>query len=131
MARFALTELRDETLQGWSGADYMQAVTCYGSFYLWGVFPPFAADVARSKTKLSGRRRAERRAAIPWAISDGLARACETLARELGAPDVARVRSELAPTLAPTWFAAVSELAPAGARPAARSSPRRSPTLAP
>jgi C-5 cytosine-specific DNA methylase len=58
-------------------------VATYGSFYLWGVFPPFEASVARGKTKMSGRRRAERRAAIPWAISDGLVRACETLAREL------------------------------------------------
>lgn len=58
-------------------------VACYGSFYLWGCFPPFVASVPRSKTKLSGRRRAERRAAIPWAISDGLVRACEALAREL------------------------------------------------
>src|SRR5262245_24781407 len=60
-------------------------VACYGSFYLWGVFPPFDAQVARSKTKMSGRRRAERRAAIPWAIADGLTRACEKLAAELGA----------------------------------------------
>jgi hypothetical protein len=59
--------------------------TC-GSFYLWGVFPPFVASVPRNKTRLSGRRRAERRAAIPWAISEGLIRACEELARELGAP---------------------------------------------
>lgn len=58
-------------------------VACYGSFYLWGVFPPFAAEVGRDKTKLSGRRRAERRAAIPWPISDGLIRACEALAAEL------------------------------------------------
>lgn len=55
----------------------------YGSFYLWGVFPPFEAQVRRDKTRLSGRRRAERRAAIPWAISDGLVRACEALAAEL------------------------------------------------
>lgn len=60
-------------------------VARYGSFYLWGVFPPFEAHVPREKTRLSGRRRAERRAAIPWAISDGLARACEALAAELGA----------------------------------------------
>jgi hypothetical protein len=58
-------------------------VACYGSFYLWGVFPPFEACIARGKTKLSGRRRAERRAAIPWGISDGLVRACERLAFEL------------------------------------------------
>lgn len=59
-------------------------VACHGSFYLWGVFPPFEATVARDKTAKSGRRRAERRAAIPWAISDGLVRACEQLAAELG-----------------------------------------------
>jgi hypothetical protein len=58
-------------------------VATYGSFYLWGVFPPFEAVVPRNKTKLSGRRRAERRAAIPWAVSLGLVRACEELAREL------------------------------------------------
>ena len=58
-------------------------VARYGSFYLWGVFPPFEAHVPRDKTSLSGRRRAERRATIPWAISDGLARACEALAAEL------------------------------------------------
>jgi site-specific DNA-cytosine methylase len=61
-------------------------VTTCGSFYLWGVFPPFQANVPRNKTRLSGRRRAERRAAIPWAISEGLIRACEELARELDAP---------------------------------------------
>lgn len=59
-------------------------VARYGSFYLWGVFPPFNAVVPRDKTKLSGRRRAERRAAIPWPISEGLAKACEQLAAELG-----------------------------------------------
>ncbi len=58
-------------------------VATHGSFYLWGVFPPFVAQVERNKTKLSGRRRAERRAAVPWAIADGLARACEALDREL------------------------------------------------
>jgi hypothetical protein len=65
------------------GARIGPPVACYGSFYLWGVFPPFEAVVPRDKTKLSGRRRAERRAAIPWAISDGLVRACEKLAKEL------------------------------------------------
>lgn len=70
-------------------------VACYGSFYLWGVFPPFAAEVARSKTRMSGRRRAQRRAAIPWPISDGLARACEALAMEL------RARPELPPAGTP------------------------------
>ena len=58
-------------------------VARYGSFYLWGNFPPFEANVPREKTKLSGRRRAERRAAIPWAISNGLICACEALAKEL------------------------------------------------
>lgn len=67
-------------------------VACYGSFYLWGVFPPFEAKVAKNKTKLSGRRRAERRAAIPWEISNGLVCACETLSLEL------RARSSPAPS---------------------------------
>lgn len=58
-------------------------VARYGSFYLWGCFPPFDATVPRDKTRLSGRRRAERRGAIPWAVSDGLVRACEALAAEL------------------------------------------------
>jgi len=58
-------------------------VARYGSFYLWGVFPPFEATVPRDKTKLSGRRRAERRAAIPWSISNGLVCACEKLVAEL------------------------------------------------
>lgn len=61
-------------------------VARYGSFYLWGNFPPFVASVPRNKSKLSGRRRAERRAAIPWEISDGLVRACEALAAELARP---------------------------------------------
>jgi hypothetical protein len=75
-------------------------VACYGSFYLWGVFPPFEATVARSKTKMSGRRRAERRAAIPWPIADGLVRACEGLALELGAtPAIARGSSGPRPGL--------------------------------
>lgn len=60
-------------------------VACYGSFYLWGVFPPFEARIARTKTKLSGRRRAERRAAIPWELANGLILACERLAAELPA----------------------------------------------
>jgi hypothetical protein len=87
-------------------------VACYGSFYLWGVFPPFEARVARGKTKLSGRRRAERRAAIPWEISDGLVRACEQLAAELPprslpstlglAPGCPRARPELAPLEPPS-----------------------------
>lgn len=58
-------------------------VARYGSFYLWGVFPPFEVTVPRDKTKLSGRRRAERRAAIPWPIANGLVLACEKLALEL------------------------------------------------
>lgn len=65
-------------------------VACYGSFYLWGVFPPFSAQVGRTKTRMSGRRRAERRAAIPWAISDGLVRACEALNAELRGTSGAR-----------------------------------------
>lgn len=60
-------------------------VATYGSFYLWGAFPPFDAKVPRNKTSMSGRRRAERRAAIPWPISEGLVRACEALDRELRA----------------------------------------------
>lgn len=56
----------------------------YGSFYLWGCFPPFEASIPRDKTKMSGRRRSERRARIPWAISYGLVTACERLAVELG-----------------------------------------------
>lgn len=58
-------------------------VARYGSFYLWGVFPPFEAIVPREKTKLSGRRRAERRAAIPWPIAEGIVLACERLDAEL------------------------------------------------
>jgi hypothetical protein len=90
-------------------------VACYGSFYLWGVFPPFAAKVAREKTKLSGRRRAERRAAIPWEVSDGLVRACENLAAELAirpplepppaldqAPSCPRARPGRGPDVPPT-----------------------------
>lgn len=57
-----------------------------GSFYLWGCFPPFVAEVPRDKTKMSGRRRAERRAAVPWPIAEGLAKACERLADELRPP---------------------------------------------
>lgn len=59
-------------------------VAVCGSFYLWGNFPPFVAVVPRNKTKLSGRRRAERRAAIPWQISEGLTLACESLLVEWG-----------------------------------------------
>jgi hypothetical protein len=53
-------------------------------------------EVPRTKTKLSGRRRAERRAAIPWAISEGLVRACETLAQELATKEQARRLGERA-----------------------------------
>jgi hypothetical protein len=95
-------------------------VACCGSFYLWGVFPPFDAKVARTKTKLSGRRRAERRAAIPWAIADGLVRACEALARELDGP-------RDAPELAPSSLAAVPLLVPAGARPRPELAPLEPP----
>lgn len=79
-------------------------VACYGSFYLWGCFPPFEALVPRDKTKLSGRRRAERRAAIPWAVSNGLVRACEALAAELRG--------------SPAWPPAVPELPPSSLPPA-------------
>jgi len=91
-------------------------VACYGSFYLWGVFPPFEAQVPRDKTKLSGRRRAERRAAIPWAVSDGLVRACEALAAELPC-------APTCPELPPSSPPAGADLAPAGAH----SSPTRAP----
>lgn len=64
-------------------------VQVHGSVYLWGVFPPFAADVARDKTRLSGRQRARRRAATPWAISEGLVLACEAPELAPGAPEVA------------------------------------------
>lgn len=84
-------------------------VQTHGSIYLWGVFPPFAADVPRDKTRKSGRQRALRRAAIPWAISDGLIRACEKLDLEL-APRQAHSSSDLAPAGAP----AIAELAPSG-----------------
>lgn len=87
-------------------------VAVHGSFYLWGVFPPFSAAVARDKTKLSGRRRAERRAAIPWAISDGLVRACERLALELP-PSSPPAPPELAPRALPP----APELPPLERRP--------------
>jgi hypothetical protein len=109
-------------------------VATYGSFYLWGVFPPFEAAVGRTKTKLSGRRRAERRAAIPWAISEGLARACEALAAELPptrsptspgpAPSCPPPRPELAPLEPP----AIAEVPSCGARfpfPSSRARPRK------
>jgi len=91
----------------------------YGSFYLWGNFPPFEARIPRNKTKLSGRRRAERRARIPWEISNGLIRACEKVAVELGGrlgasseniggpegdPAGTRVSPSSAPTAAPAPF---------------------------
>ena len=104
-------------------------VACYGSFYLWGVFPPFDAVVLRDKTKLSGRRRAERRAAIPWAVSDGLVRACERLAAELPtvsgpAPGAARPGPELPPSSLPPRPAAAPLEPPAIAEIAPRA-PRR------
>ncbi len=93
-------------------------VQVHGSVYLWGVFPPFRADVERDKTRKSGRQRARRRAATPWAISDGLVRACEELARDLAdvaplgpgpvlagapsSPGVARGRLPPGPELAPS-----------------------------
>lgn len=87
-------------------------VACYGSFYLWGCFPPFEAKVDRSKTKLSGRRRAERRAAIPWAIADGLTRACETLASELA--QIVPMPTRSSPELPPSSLRFCADLAPAG-----------------
>lgn len=82
-------------------------VAQYGSFYLWGNFPPFEAAVPRDKTKKSGRRRAERRAAIPWAISEGLVLACERLASELP-PSRSRAGADVPPTCPPP----APELAP-------------------
>jgi len=95
-------------------------VACYGSFYLWGVFPPFEARIARNKTKLSGRRRAERRAAIPWALADGLVRACERLAAELPPPDQVLAGPRSSP-----------DQVLAGTRPRAPSCPRARPARAP
>lgn len=60
----------------------------YGSFYLWGCFPPFTASVPRNKTRLSGRRRSERRARIPWEISYGLVTACERMYIEIADMDI-------------------------------------------
>lgn len=92
-------------------------VACYGSFYLWGVFPPFEARVTRDKTRLSGRRRAERRAAIPWVVSDELVRACEKLAAELPPkPPPAGVE------LAPSCPRAIAEMAPEVPRTNAKAS---------
>jgi hypothetical protein len=103
-------------------------VACYGSFYLWGVFPPFEAAVPRDKTKLSGRRRAERRAAIPWAVSDGLVRACEALAAELPrAPGAAPPGPELPPSSLP----AVSGRGPLEPPPAPELAPLEPPTPSP
>lgn len=82
-------------------------VAQYGSFYLWGVFPPFEAHVPRDKTKKSGRRRAERRAAIPYAISEGLVLACERLARDLPSS-----RSPPGPEVPPSSPPPAPELAP-------------------
>jgi hypothetical protein len=74
----------------------------YGSFYLWGCFPPFEAKVSRNKTKLSGRRRAERRARIPWAISYGLVTACEQTDRELRGQLGASLKPARMPAEAPS-----------------------------
>jgi hypothetical protein len=92
-------------------------VATYGSFYLWGNFPPFEAHVARDKTKRSGRRRAERRAAIPWAISEGLVLACERLAAEM-APRQPRAGADQAPSCPP----APPELAPSSPRSSSQNS---------
>jgi hypothetical protein len=96
----------------------------YGSFYLWGCFPPFEAKVSRNKTKLSGRRRAERRARIPWAISYGLVTACEKMYVEIS-------RGELGDTSAaagtapgsPSGTRGTPELPPAAAPPAPAPAP--------
>lgn len=96
-------------------------VARYGSFYLWGNFPPFEARIPRNKTKLSGRRRAERRARIPWEISEGLVKACEKLDHELrgqlgASSGRARSRRECRPRTPPD-----SEMFPSRPRPRPRN----------
>jgi hypothetical protein len=49
----------------------------YGPFFLWGAFPAFRARVRFFKERLSSTRRAER-AQVPYALSEALARACES-----------------------------------------------------
>lgn len=49
----------------------------YGPVFLWGEFPAFRAKVGYWKERLSSSAKAER-AAIPWAIGDGLRRALES-----------------------------------------------------
>lgn len=60
-------------------------VAQFGSFYLWGVFPPPLPfpPLPRNKTSLSGRRRAERRAAIPYPLALALTLALEALDDDL------------------------------------------------
>jgi hypothetical protein len=95
-------------------------VQVHGSVYLWGVFPPFAAVVERDKTRKSGRQRARRRAATPWAISEGLTLACERLARDLdgprSSPEASPTRSLPGPELAPSGPRSSPDVPPAGAR---------------
>ena len=49
----------------------------HGPFFLWGVFPAFRCRVKPFKEKLSSTARA-RRAKVPYALSEALARACES-----------------------------------------------------
>lgn len=51
----------------------------HGPFFLWGVFPGFRAKVLPFKEKLSSTQRAER-AKGTFALSESLAKACETAA---------------------------------------------------
>jgi hypothetical protein len=88
----------------------------YESFYLWGNFPLFEAQIPRNKTKLSGRRRAERRSRIPWEISEGLIKACEKVDAELrrqleSISEMARMPAE-----ASSGFPGCPELPPTAAR---------------
>jgi hypothetical protein len=103
-------------------------VATYGSFYLWGVFPPFDAKVPRNKTKMTGRRRAENRARIPWEISEGLVKACERLALEL--PPALEFAPDLfhsSPDQAPAGSRAASSPASAGSRVASSPAPAGAP----
>lgn len=56
------------------------ARTHYGAFYLWGDFPPFdATETWKGKMQTSGEN-PEKRAEIPYALSDALRRSVETYA---------------------------------------------------
>ena len=106
----AALRIRDEVRPRWWAIENVHGATRaigellgppvarYGSFYLWGNFPPFEANVPRDKTRKSGRRRAERRAAIPWPVALGIVVACEQLDAELGAIGRGRIAA-LAPAL--------------------------------